>query len=152
MGMKLTDFLVPDAIEPNMKSTTKTDAIRELVALLKKAGVIASEESVAAVILQREELGTTGLGEGIAVPHGKSEAVDHLVAAFGRSEKGIDFDSIDRKPVHLVFLLLAPIDSAGPHLAALARISRLLKNGDFRAGLINARDKSEILKIFEAED
>jgi len=148
--MKLMDFLIPDAIEPNMKSTTKADAIKELVGLLKQAGAIANEDSVAKVVLEREELGTTGIGEGIAVPHGKSDAVDKLVAAFGRSEKGINFESIDNQPVHLLFLLVAPIDSAGPHLMALARISRLLKNKDFREELINAEGKSEILKMYES--
>jgi PTS system nitrogen regulatory IIA component len=148
--MRLMDFLVPDAIEPNMKSVTKTDAIRELVALLKRAGAIAAEDTVARVVLEREELGTTGIGEGIAVPHGKTGAVDKLVAAFGRSEKGIDFDSIDDQPVHLLFLLVAPADSAGPHLMALARISRLLKNRDFRKELMDAADKSEILKLYES--
>ena len=149
--MRLMDFLVPDAIEPNMKSTTKKDAIRELVTLLKRAEAIAEENSVAEVVLEREELGTTGIGEGIAVPHGKSDTVDRLVAAFGRSEKGIDFDSIDNQPVHLLFLLVAPSDSAGPHLMALARISRLLKNRDFREGLMEAEDKLRILEICEAE-
>jgi len=150
--MRLMDFLIADAIEPNMKSTAKTDAIRELVAMLKRAGAISSEDSVAKVVLEREELGSTGIGEGIAVPHGKCDDVDGLVAAFGRSEKGIDFESIDNQPVHLLFLLVAPSDSAGPHLMALARISRLLKNRDFRKGLINAGSKAEILKICESEE
>jgi len=150
--MRLMDFLIADAIEPNMKSTAKTDAIRELVAMLKRAGAISSEDSVAKVVLEREELGSTGIGEGIAVPHGKCDDVDGLVAAFGRSEKGIDFESIDNQPVHLLFLLVAPSDSAGPHLMALARISRLLKNRDFRKGLINAESKTEILKICESEE
>ncbi len=149
--MRLMDFLVPNAIEPDMKSTTKTDAIKELVDLLKKAGTIVAEDSVANAVLEREELGTTGIGEGIAVPHGKSDAVDELVAALGRSRKGIDFESIDGQPVHLLFLLVAPTTSAGPHLMALARISRLLKNRGFRQGLMDAADKSEILKICESE-
>ncbi len=150
--MKLMDFLIPDAIEPDMKSTTKGDAIKELVALLKRAGAIAEEGPVAKVVLEREELGTTGIGEGIAVPHGKSDAVDRLVAAFGRSKKGIDFEAIDKQPVHLVFLLIAPSDSAGPHLMALARISRLLKNKEFRDNLMDAKGISEILRICETEE
>jgi PTS system nitrogen regulatory IIA component len=149
--MKLMDFLIPDAIEPDMKSTTKADAIRELVALLKKAGTITEENSVAEVVLDREELGTTGIGEGIAVPHGKSGAVGKLLAAFGRSLRGIDFEAMDNQPVHLFFLLVAPKDSAGPHLMALARISRLLKNRDFRRSLMDAEDKAAILNVFEAE-
>jgi PTS system nitrogen regulatory IIA component len=149
--MKLMDFLVADAIEPEMKGTTKDDSIRELVALLRKAGAITDERAVAEVVLEREELGTTGIGEGIAVPHGKSDAVDGLVAAFGRSEQGIDFDAMDNQPVHLLFLLVAPKEYSGPHLMALARISRLLKNRDFRKALIDAKDKAEILEVFRSE-
>ena len=150
--MRLMDFLAPNAIEPDMKSNSKDDAIKELVALLKKSGAIADEDPVAKIVLEREELGSTGIGEGIAVPHGKTDAVDKLVAAFGRSQKGIDFGSIDNQPVYLLFLLVAPSDSAGPHLMALARISRLLKNTDFRRALTNAQDKSEILSICKAEE
>jgi fructose-specific phosphotransferase system IIA component len=151
--MKLMDFLIPDAIESNLKSTNKTDAIKELVVLLKNTGTIADYELVASVVLEREELGSTGIGEGIAVPHGKSEAVDKVVAAFGRSEKGIDFQSeVDKTPVRLVFLLVAPIGSSGPHLLALARISRLLKSKDFRERLLKAKSKSEILEIFKSEE
>jgi fructose-specific phosphotransferase system IIA component len=151
--MKLMDFLISEAIEPNIKSNNKTDAIKELAALLKNAGTIADDEPVAKVVLEREELGSTGIGEGIAVPHGKSDAVDNVVAAFGRSEKGIDFKSeADNIPVHLVFLLVAPIGSSGPHLLALARISRLLKSKDFRERLLKAKSKSEILEIFKSEE
>lgn len=149
--MKLMDFLISDAIEPDMKSTTKVASIGELVALLKKAGAIADEHAVAEIILEREELGSTGIGEGIAVPHGKSDAVDKLVAAFGRSERGIDFESMDNQPVHLLFLLVAPKDVSGPHLMALARISRLLKNRAFRKSLMDASDKEELLKMLKAE-
>ena len=149
--MKLMDFLIPDAIEPDMKSTTKTDAIRELVALLDRVGSINQEDAVAEVVLEREELGTTGIGEGIAVPHGKSGAVESLLAAFGRSKRGIDFKALDNQPVHLFFLLVAPENSTGPHLIALARISRLLKNRDFRKALMDAEDKAEILAMFEEE-
>jgi fructose-specific phosphotransferase system IIA component len=151
--MKLMDFLIPEAIEPNIKSNNKTDAIKELAALLKSTGTIADDEPVAKVVLEREELGSTGIGEGIAVPHGKSDAVDNVVASFGRSEKGIDFKSeADNIPVHLVFLLVAPIGSSGPHLLALARISRLLKSKDFRERLLKAKSKSEILDIFKSEE
>jgi len=151
--MKLMDFLISEAIEPNMKSTNKTDAIKELVALLKTTGTIAEDEIVANVVLEREELGSTGIGEGIAVPHGKSDVVDNVVAVFGRSEKGIDFKSeVDNIPVRLVFLLVAPMGSSGPHLLALARISRLLKSKDFRERLLKAKSKSEILEIFKSEE
>ncbi len=151
--MKLMDFLIADAIESSMKSTNKTDAIKELVALLKNTGTITDEEAVAKVVLEREELGSTGIGEGIAVPHGKSELVDKVIASFGRVEKGIDFKSEqDNIPVRLIFLLVAPIGSSGPHLLALARISRLLRNKAFRERLLKAKSKSEILEIFKSED
>lgn len=149
--MKLMDFLISDAIESDMRSATKADAIRELTALLKKAGAIVDERAVAEVILEREELGTTGIGEGIAVPHGKSDTVDKLVAAFGRSERGVDFGALDNQPVHLLFLLVAPTNTAGPYLMALARISRLLKNRGFRRSLMDAEDKAELLAMLEAE-
>ena len=151
--MKLMDFLIADAIEPNLKSNNKTDAIKELTALLKSTGTISDTESVAKVVLEREELGSTGIGDGIAVPHGKSDAVDKVVAAFGKSEKGIDFESeTDDVPVRLIFLLIAPTGSSGPHLLALARISRLLRNKGFRERLIKAKSKSEILDIFKSEE
>ncbi|MDQ1316936.1 MAG: nitrogen system component [Candidatus Poribacteria bacterium] len=151
--MKLMDFLISEAIEPNMKSMNKTDAIKELAAMLKTTGTIADDEIVARVVLEREELGSTGIGEGIAVPHGKSDVVDNVVAVFGRSEKGIDFKSeVDNIPVRLVFLLVAPMGSSGPHLLALARISRLLKSKDFRERLLKAKSKSDILEIFKSEE
>jgi PTS system nitrogen regulatory IIA component len=151
--MKLMDFLIADAIEPNLKSNNKTDAIKELTALLKSTGTIADSESVAKVVLEREELGSTGIGDGIAVPHGKSDAVDKVIAAFGRSEKGIDFESeTDDIPVRLIFLLIAPTGSSGPHLLALARISRLLRNKNFREKLIKVKSKFEILDIFKSEE
>lgn len=150
--MKLMDFIVPDAIEADMKSRTKVDAIRELVALLKRANAIDDEKDIADVVLEREELGTTGIGEGIAVPHGKSSKVDRVLAAFGRSKKGVDFGSVDNKPVHLMFLIVAPVGSSGPHLLALARVSRLLKNKQFRENLMKAKDNDEILKILKSEN
>lgn len=151
--MKLMDFLIPEAIEPNLNSTNKTDAIKELVTLLKNTGAISDEASIAKVVLEREELGSTGIGEGIAVPHGKSDLVNKVIAAFGRSEKGIDFESeTDDIPVRLIFLLIAPAGSSGPHLLALARISRLLRSRDFREKLIKAKSKSDIQNIFKSEE
>ncbi|MBM3211333.1 PTS sugar transporter subunit IIA [Candidatus Poribacteria bacterium] len=149
--MKLMDFLIPDAIEPNLKSTNKIDVIKELVMMLKKTGAINDTESITRGVLEREELGTTAIGQGIAIPHGKFDAVENLMAAFGRSEKGIDFGSVDKQPVKLIFLLIAPSNSAGPHLTALARISRLLKNQNFRMELLKAKDKPEILRVCESE-
>jgi fructose-specific phosphotransferase system IIA component len=145
--MKLADFIIPDAIELKLKSTQKTDAIRELVTLLKNTGFISSADTIAEIILEREGLGTTGIGEGVAIPHCKSDAVDRLVVALGRSEKGIDFESIDKQPANLIFLFIAPVSSDNRHLMALARASRLLKNKDFRSNLMKAKDKTEVLDL-----
>lgn len=151
--MRLMDFLIPEAVEPNLNSTNKTDAIKELVALLKNNGAISDEGTISKVVLEREELGSTGIGEGIAVPHGKSDLVDKVIAAFGRSEKGINFESeTDDIPVRLIFLLIAPAGSSGPHLLALARISRLLRSREFREKLLRAKSKAEIQAIFNTEE
>jgi len=102
--------------------------------------------------MAREALGSTGIGQGIAIPHGKSDCVTKLVSAFGVSRTGVPFDSLDGEPVHLFFLLVAPEDSAGPHLKALARISRLLKDKHFRDTLRLAKDEPELVKTLRDED
>ncbi len=102
--------------------------------------------------MSRESLGSTAIGQGIAIPHAKSDCVEKLVAAFGISRKGIDFDSLDGEPAHIFFLLVAPQDSAGPHLKALARISRLLKDKYFRDSLRNSPDDKAVVKIISQED
>jgi PTS system nitrogen regulatory IIA component len=102
--------------------------------------------------LDREKLGSTGIGDGIAIPHGKIRDLGGVVASFGRSREGVDFESIDQKPTHLFFLLVAPENSAGMHLKALARISRLLKDPNFRKKLMGAGDKDELFQIISEED
>ncbi|MCM8780929.1 MAG: PTS sugar transporter subunit IIA, partial [Candidatus Omnitrophica bacterium] len=103
-------------------------------------------------IMAREALGSTAIGQGVAIPHAKSDCVSKLVATFGLSKKGIDFDSLDGEPVYIFFLLIAPQDSAGPHLKALARISRLLKDKYFRDSLRTCTDVESIIKIITQED
>jgi PTS system nitrogen regulatory IIA component len=102
--------------------------------------------------LEREKLGSTGIGDGIAIPHGKMKGIEELVTSFGRSIKGVDFESIDNKPTHLFFLLVAPENSAGVHLKALARISRLLKDSGFRNRLMEASDRQDLFRIIAEED
>ena len=102
--------------------------------------------------MAREALGSTAIGQGVAIPHAKSDCVEKLVAAFGLSKKGVDFDSLDGEPAYIFFLLVAPQDSAGPHLKALARISRLLKDKYFRDGLRQAVDDKTVIKIISQED
>jgi PTS system nitrogen regulatory IIA component len=152
--MKIIDYLDKKAVSADLKSTDKEGAIRELVDLLVSAGDIKKEdkEKLMEILLNREALGSTGIGQGVGIPHGKSNMVKNLSLAFGLSQKGVAFDSLDGEPVHIFFLLVAPEDSAGPHLKALARISRLLKDKYFRDNLKQARDEKTLLKIISQED
>lgn len=150
--MKIMDFLNPDAVSVNLKSSSKKEVIQELVDLLSNTGEIKNKEEMVNILLSRETLGSTGIGQGIGIPHGKSPNVKKLIAAFGLSKKGINFESLDGEPTHIFFLLVAPEESAGPHLKALARISRLLKDKYFRDTLIKASDEKELIKIIKNED
>ena len=150
--MKIMEFLSKKAVTANIKSTDKEGVIRELVDLLAKSGEIKNKEDLVKALLTRESLGSTGIGQGIGIPHTKSSAVKNLVAAFGLSQKGVNFDSLDGEPVHLFFLLIAPEESAGPHLKALARISRMLKDKYFRDLLKKAKDENEVLRVIQEED
>ena len=152
--MKILEFLSKKAISVDLKSTKKEDVIKELVDLLVDAGDIdkKNRNKLVELLMARENLGSTAIGQGIAIPHSKSDAVGSLIAAFGLSQKGVDFDSLDGEPAYIFFLLVAPPDSAGPHLKALARISRLLKDKYFRDTLKQARDDKTVLKIISQED
>lgn len=150
--MKIMDFLNEKATSAGLKAQNKQGVIRELVDLLFKAGAIKDKEELNNTLLSREALGSTGIGQGIGIPHGKSDKVKDLVAAFGLSRKGVNFDSLDGEPVYIFFLLVAPEESAGPHLKALARISRLLKDKHFRDLLKEAKDEKAIIKIIKDED
>lgn len=150
--MKIMDFLNKKAISVNLKSTDKEGVIRELVELLSNAAEIKNKEELIKAVLSREALGSTGIGQGVGIPHAKSQNVKELIAAFGLSRNGVDFDSLDGEPVHIFFLLLAPEESAGPHLKALARISRMLKDKFFRDLLKKAKDENDILRVIQEED
>ena len=150
--MKIIDFLNEKAVIANMKSLNKESAIRELVDILARAEGIRNKEDLMKVLLNRETLGSTGIGQGVGIPHGKTNTVKKLVAAFGICHEGINFDALDGEPVYLLFLLVAPEDSAGPHLKGLARISRLLKDKYFRESLKALTDEKAILKLIKEED
>jgi PTS system nitrogen regulatory IIA component len=150
--MKIMDFLNKKAVSVNIKATDKEGVIRELVGLLSNATEIKNKEELIGAVLSREALGSTGIGQGIGIPHAKSQNVKELVAAFGLSRNGVDFDSLDGEPAHIFFLLLAPEESAGPHLKALARISRMLKDKYFRELLRKSKDENEVLRIIQEED
>jgi len=150
--MKIMDFLNKNAIAVNIKAADKEGVIHELVDLLASATDIKNKEDLVKAVLAREALGSTGIGQGVGIPHAKSQAVKELVAAFGLSKSGINFDSLDGEPVHIFFLMIAPEESAGPHLKALARISRMLKDKYFRELLRKAKDENEVLRIIQEED
>jgi len=152
--VKITDFLREKAISVDLAATNKEGVIREMAHLLVKAGEIkpADEEKLVPILLAREALGSTGIGQGVGIPHGKSNCVRQLIGAFGLSRHGVNFDSLDGESAHIFFLLVAPEDSAGPHLKALARISRLLKDRFFRESLKEAKEEKQILRIIQQED
>ena len=152
--MQIMDFLSKKAIITDIKSTKKEDVVKELVDALVNSGDIEkrSRNKLIDALMNRESLGSTAIGQGIAIPHAKSDCVSKLVAAFGLSRKGVDFDSLDGELAYIFFLLVAPQDSAGPHLKALARISRLLKDKYFRDTLRNCTDDKAVIKIIAQED
>ena len=152
--MQIMGFLSKKAIVIDIKSTRKEDVIKEMVDLLIEAGDVEkrNRNKLIDALMSRETLGSTAIGQGIAIPHAKCDCVDKLVAAFGLSKKGVDFDSLDGELAYIFFLLVAPQDSAGPHLKALARISRLLKDKYFRDTLRVCIDEKSVIKIITQED
>jgi len=152
--MQIMDFLSKKAIITDLKSTKKEEVMRELVDALINAGEIEKRyrNKLIEALMAREALGSTAIGQGIAIPHAKCDCVNKLIAAFGLSKKGVDFDSLDGELAYIFFLLVAPQDSAGPHLKALARISRLLKDKYFRDTLRACTDDKSVTKIISQED
>jgi PTS system nitrogen regulatory IIA component len=130
--MKILDILDKQMIIPQLASTSKEGVLRELIRAIAHVEKQVDENRLMEILLERESLGSTGIGEGVAIPYGKSKDVKRLLASFGRSLAGMDFQAMDGKPTHLFFLLVAPENSAGTHLKALARISRLMKDNVFR--------------------
>lgn len=149
--MKIVDFVREDLIVPDISARRKNEVIRELASRLADAEQVGAEE-VYSVLLEREQLGSTALAEGIAIPHAKLDSIDHLVGCVGRSLKGVDFKSEDGSRTHLLFVLIAPKSSTGEHLKALARISRLFKNSSARARLMSAETASEMYAVIAEED
>jgi len=150
--MKLTDILKPEQVIADLKSTGKRAVMKELCGPLLKIQPQLDLKVLMEVLIERERLGSTGIGDGIAIPHGKLPDMDNLLLSFGRSLAGVDFDSLDGKPAHLFFLVVAPENSAGVHLKTLARISRLLKSNALRRDLMEAKDSRAIYAIIEAQD
>ena len=150
--MKITDILDEASVIQDLSSTSKKGILEELSNVLVERGKLPDRDKVVEVLLEREKLGSTGIGDGIAIPHGKMKEIKGLVTSFGRSIRGVNFESIDNKPTHLFFLLIAPENSAGVHLKALARISRLLKDSGLRNRLMEASDRQDLFRIIAEED
>ena len=149
--MKILDVLDREAIQADLKALDKKGVIEELVTPVANiAGV--NHEYIVKVLMERERLGSTGIGEGIGIPHGKLKDLDSLVLGFGLSRKGVEFESMDGQPTHIFFLLITPENSTGLHLKLLARISRILKNDPFKQKLLNATDSDEIYSIIKEEE
>lgn len=148
--MKIMDFLNADAITVDLQATDKKSAIVELVEVLKSTKKVKKTDEIIEVVLEREKLGSTGIGQGVAIPHGKTDVLQEQVGALGISRKGIEFNSLDGEPVHIVFLLVGPVEVAGQHLKALSRISRLFKDKFLRQAIRDAKTKEEIVKIGRA--
>jgi nitrogen PTS system EIIA component len=150
--MKIADILSPELVIAELKGTTKPDVLNELAKALTAKYTEISPAEMNAVLAERERLGSTAIGDGIAIPHGKLRGVKKIIGAFGRHLQGVDFDSLDGGPSQLFFVLVAPEDSASLHLKALARVSRLLRDAAFRERLIAAKDSAEIYSLIKTED
>ncbi len=149
--MRLLDILSANCIKADLKGKNRKDVISELVELLAKAGAVKDKSKVIEAVMEREKLMSTGIGNGVAIPHAKTNASQRLCAAFGRTG-GVPFDALDEKPVRLIFLLVTPEGETGPHISALARISRLLKHKVFKDALLTAKDEAEIYRLIEEEE
>jgi PTS system nitrogen regulatory IIA component len=150
--MDIKELIAKEYIIEDLKSKTKREVLVELAEVFKRGNIEADYDSMVEVLLEREKLGSTGIGDGIAIPHGKLAGLENLIISFGRSREGVGFDSLDGNPVYIFFLLMAPENSAGQHLKALAKISRMLKDKDFRKGLIEAESPEEMYNLIIEKD
>jgi len=150
--MKVSELLKPEFIIPELKGRSKEDIISELIDLFKDDPRVEDIEKVRSSVLDREKVMSTGVGKGFAIPHGKTNAVKEIVGAFGRIRDGIDYDSLDGNPVHLVFLLVGKDNLISTHIKLLSRISRLMNKDDFRHRLKEVNNADEIVKLFSEEE
>ena len=147
--MKLSKFCDENLVTFDLQATSKNDVVEELVNLVATSNMVTDHDVLLADIKHREDLVTTGVGYGVAFPHAKTKAVKGIVIAFGRSMKGIDFDAMDHKPVHLFFLIAAPEDAIGAHLNVMARLSYLLKSEENRQKLLDTSSPGEVLELMD---
>lgn len=150
--MKIADILNEKVIVTNLPGTTKTEIINAMIDLAATNEKVIDKEKMRAAIFEREKIMSTGVGSGFAIPHGKTDAVHDIVAAFAITDQPIDYQSLDDQPVRIVFLLVGRDNSVGPHIKLLSRISRLMNKEEFRKRLIEAESPGEVLKIFSQEE
>ena len=150
--MKIEEILKKESVIADLLADNKIDVIKEMVYHLKENNFIKNEETLFNTLMEREKLGSTGIGENVAIPHGKSNETTEIITVLARSIKGIEFESLDQKPVHFICMVIAPANSTGQHLKALARISRLFKNQGLREGILQAGNPDVIYSIITNED
>lgn len=150
--MKITDFLDRKAIKIGIQATDKEGILKELVGVLAQAKDLGDSKAVVKALLERENLGSTGIGQGIAIPHGKTDRVKELTAVLGISKQGVNFEALDGEPVYIFFLLVAPKDTAGPHLKALAQISRLLRDSYFCELIKRCQTADDVFELIKREE
>ena len=150
--MKIDEILKRESVIADIAGKNKLDVIKEMTKCLKLNNSIINDQALYATLMEREKLGSTGIGENVAIPHGKSDELTQIITVFARSLSGIEFESLDKKPVHFVCMVIAPAHSTGQHLKALARISRLFKNQTLREGILKAEDSNAIYSILLQED
>jgi len=150
--MKIDEILKKESVIADLVGKNKLEITKEMTACLKQNNIIKDDQALFATLMEREKLGSTGIGENVAIPHGKSDELTQIITVFARSLEGVDFESLDQKPVHFVCMVIAPAHSTGQHLKALARISRLFKNQVLREGILKAEDSNAIYSILLEED
>ncbi len=150
--MMLTQIMQPTCVKVPIESRDKKAIIEELINLLDNEGLLSDRKAVLDAVMKREKTRSTGIGSGIAIPHGKCAAVRELVMAVGIAKEPIDFDSVDNKPVTIIILLVSPLDQTGPHIQALARISKLMLNAPFKSSLENARSSREAYELLSSRE
>ncbi|MFN3134398.1 MAG: PTS sugar transporter subunit IIA [Candidatus Kryptonium sp.] len=150
--MKISDILTEDFVIVGLDVSSKEDAINALIDLVAKSDRVININKVREAVFEREKIMTTGVGKGFAVPHGKTDAVTDIVAAFAITKKPIDYDSLDGEPVRLIFLLVGRDNMVGPHIKLLSRISKLMNDNNFRDKLLNAKEPKEVVELFKIEE
>jgi len=150
--MKISDILKEEQIKVNLESKTKSDAIKELVDLLRNSDSVLDNKEVLKSIIERENTMSTGIGNGVAIPHGKCSGVKNLIGSLGIAKEGIAFDSMDGKPVNIVFVLIAPTGPSGPHIKALSVVSKILNSNDTRKRLLKCNTPEEVFYVLENEE